>query len=170
MPWHWLAAEHVDWSQTQACSRQPGSPGACPDNDWWTRHATLNSMGCRTVRHCSWCNTDLIWSHVCVKTKNKAISPQYRQYTYSMILTTPFWTLKPSEYLTCGRLMTTSTTGGHDTTNNFTTVWLRAVCQHTRVHIPRCYIKSVSKSVKNKWTSKAPHTELSQSAALSLPE
>ena len=31
-----------------------------------------------------------------------------------MVLTTPFWTLKPSWYLVSGRLILTSTTGGQD--------------------------------------------------------
>jgi hypothetical protein len=37
-------------------------------------------------------------------------------------LTTPFWTLKPSWYLVSGRLIFTSTTGGHDTAVSFTAV------------------------------------------------
>lgn len=52
-----------------------------------------------------------------------------------LVLTTPFWTLNPSEYLTCGRLITTSTTGGQETTDSFTTVWLLAACHpHTHTH------------------------------------
>jgi hypothetical protein len=38
------------------------------------------------------------------------------------ILTTPFWTLKPSWYLVSGLLIFTSTTGGQDTAVSFTAV------------------------------------------------
>ena len=51
------------------------------------------------------------------------------------ILTTPFCTLKPNWYLTSGRLMRTSTTGGHDTTFSFTTVWFLAACKSDRAMI-----------------------------------
>ena len=44
------------------------------------------------------------------------------RYVYIEILTTPFCTLNPSWYFTSGRLINTSTTGGHGTTVSFTTV------------------------------------------------
>ena len=39
-----------------------------------------------------------------------------------LLFTTPFWTLKPNWYLVSGRLIFTSTTGGHGTTVSLTTV------------------------------------------------
>jgi len=49
------------------------------------------------------------------------------------ILTTPFWTLKPSWYLTCGLLIRTSTTGAQETSFNLTIVCCLAACYHSTV-------------------------------------
>jgi len=46
----------------------------------------------------------------------------------SSALTTPFWTLKPSWYLTCGLLMRTSTTGAQETSFSLAIVWCLAAC------------------------------------------
>ena len=61
-----------------------------------------------------------------------------RKKSISVAHTTPFCTLKPSWYLTSGRLINTSTTGGHGTTVSFTTLWVLAACTQTITAKP-CY-------------------------------
>lgn len=74
----------------------------------------------------------------------------FEMYYKMLSHTTPFCTLKPSWYLTSGRLMRTSTTGGQGTTVNFTTVWFFVACNRNQQHK-----KLTTTDIQKQWESES---------------
>jgi len=60
--------------QTAGECRLPGTPyiGALPDNDWYTRHASLNVTRWRTGSQCNWRRTGVMWSQCFVPVMRRA--------------------------------------------------------------------------------------------------
>jgi len=64
-----LALEKRSWRWSLSDSRWMSSArylGALPDNDWYTRHASLNVTRWRTGSRCNWRRTGVMWSQLSV--------------------------------------------------------------------------------------------------------
>ena len=62
---HVLVLEERSWRRSLSDSRWMSSArylGALPQNDWYTRHVSLNVTHWQTGRQCNWHRTGMMWS------------------------------------------------------------------------------------------------------------